>query len=220
MPPEVAGIAGVAGVVLAGGLSRRMGGGDKALLDLGGRTILDHVIERARPQVAALALNANGDAQRFERFGLPVIADVVEGYAGPLAGVLTGLEWAAAEAPDCAWVATFASDAPFLPDDLVARLLAAVEQGGAEMACAASAGRHHPVFGLWPVALAGALRGAVIDEAVRKVDLWTARYGLAVADFETEPHDPFFNANRPEDLAEAEALLARNLQLSASRSGA
>ncbi len=217
MPPEAAG---VAGVVLAGGLSRRMGGGDKALLDLGGRTILDHVIERARPQVAALALNANGDAQRFERFGLPVIADVVEGYAGPLAGVLTGLEWAAAEAPDCAWVASFASDAPFLPDDLVARLLAAVEQGGADMACAASAGRHHPVFGLWPVALAGDLRKAVIDEGVRKVDIWTARYGLAVADFEAEPHDPFFNANRPEDLAEAEALLARNQQLSASRSGA
>ncbi len=204
--PEVAG---VVGVVLAGGLSRRMGGGDKALLDLGGRTILDHVIERARPQVSALALNANGDAARFSRFGLPVIADVVEGYAGPLAGVLTGLEWAAAEAPGCAWIATFASDAPFLPGDLVARLVEAVERDGADMACAASSGRRHPVFGLWPVALAGALRNAVIDEALRKVDLWTARYSLAVADFAAAPHDPFFNANRPEDLAEAEALLAR-----------
>ena len=202
MPPNVV------GVVLAGGLSRRMGGGDKALLALGGRTILDHVIERARPQVSHLALNANGDAARFARFGLPVIADVVEGHAGPLAGVLTGLEWAAAEAPDCAWVASFASDAPFLSADLVARLCQAVERDGADMACAASAGRHHPVFGLWPVACAAELRHAVVDEAVRKVDVWTARYHLAVADFETEPYDPFFNANRPEDLAEAEALLS------------
>ena len=203
MPPKVA------GVVLAGGLSRRMGGGDKALLSLGGRSILDHVIERARPQVSSLALNANGDAARFARFGLPVIADVVEGYAGPLAGVLTGLEWAAAEHPDCAWVASFASDAPFLSVDLVARLLAAIEMDGADLACASSAGRHHPVFGLWPVALVDDLRHAVIDDSIRKVDAWTARYSLAVADFEVEPFDPFFNTNRPEDLAEAETLLAR-----------
>ena len=203
MPPKVA------GVVLAGGLSRRMGGGDKALLSLGGRSILDHVIERARPQVSSLALNANGDAARFARFGLPVIADVVEGYAGPLAGVLTGLEWAAAEHPDCAWVASFASDAPFLSVDLVARLLAAIEKDGADLACASSAGRHHPVFGLWPVALVDDLRHTVIDDSIRKVDAWTARYSLAVADFEVEPFDPFFNTNRPEDLAEAETLLAR-----------
>ena len=208
MPPR--GLSGVAGVVLAGGLSRRMGGGDKALLTLGGRPILDHVIGRAAPQVSHLALNANGDAARFAQFGLPVIADVVAGHKGPLAGVLTGLEWAAAEHPDCAWVATLASDAPFLSRDLVARLLAAIDKDGADMACAASADRHHPVFGLWPVALAGELRHAVIDEEIRKVDVWTARYSLAVADFETEPYDPFFNTNRPEDLAEAEALLKRH----------
>ncbi len=206
---------GIAGVVLAGGKSRRMGGGDKALIELGGRTILDHVIERARPQVSALALNANGDPARFSRFGLPVIADVVGGHAGPLAGVLTGLEWAAAEIPDCAWIATFASDAPFLSLDLVARLRAAVERDGADMACASSAGRRHPVFGLWPVALVGPLRHAVIDQAIRKVDVWTARYDLAVADFAVVPLDPFFNANRPEDLAEAEALLARLEETSA-----
>ena len=208
--PGGAGIAGVAGVVLAGGLSRRMGGGDKALLTLGGRTILDHVLGRTRPQVSTLALNANGDARRFARFGLPVIADVVEGHAGPLAGVLTGLEWAQRRHPECAWVATFASDAPFLPQDLVARLVAAVERDGADMACASSGGRRHPVFGLWPVSLAGPLRHALIDEGLRKVDIWTARYRLAIADFEAAPYDPFFNANRPEDLAEAEALLARH----------
>ena len=212
MPPE--GGAGadhgsaVAGVILAGGLSRRMGGGDKALLELGGTTILERVIERTRPQVAALALNANGDPARFASFGLPVVADVIEGYAGPLAGVLTGLEWAAANAPDCRWLASVACDAPFLPGDLVARLLDAVAAGGADMACAASAGRHHPVFGLWPLALGDALRRAVIDEGVRKVDAWTGRYRLAVAEFEATPADPFFNANRPEDLEAAAALLA------------
>jgi molybdopterin-guanine dinucleotide biosynthesis protein A len=202
-------VPGVAGVILAGGLSRRMGGGDKTLLGLGGRTILDHVIGAARPQVSALMLNANGDPARFAAFGLPVIADVVEGHAGPLAGVLTGLEWAQREHPECAWVASFASDAPFLPGDLVARLLAVIEQDGADMACASSGGRHHPVFGLWPVALVDDLRHAIIEEEVRKVDLWTARHSLAVVDFETAPHDPFFNVNRPEDLAEAEVLLKR-----------
>ncbi len=207
MPPDAG--AGVAGVLLAGGRSRRMGGGDKALLEVGGETILARVIARARPQVAPLTLNANGDPARFANFGLPVIADVVEGFAGPLAGVLTGLEWAAEHAPDCAWVASFATDAPFLPADLVAGLLAAIERDGADMACAASGGRHHPVFGLWPVRLAAELRHAVVDEDVRKVDVWTARYRLAVAEFAAEPVDPFFNANCPDDLVEAAALLAR-----------
>ena len=205
MPPK----AGVAGVLLAGGLSRRMGGGDKALLELGGETILARVIARTKPQVATLALNANGDPTRFEAFGLPVIADVVGGFAGPLAGVLTGLEWAAEHAPDCEWLASFATDAPFLPADLIDGLLAAVARDEADMACAMSAGRHHPVFGLWPVRLAAELRHALVTEEIRKVDIWTARYRLAIAEFAAEPVDPFFNANRPDDLAQAEALLAR-----------
>ena len=205
MPPKAV----VAGVLLAGGLSRRMGGGDKALLELGGETILARVINRARPQVSALALNANGDPARFAAFGLPVIADVVGGFAGPLAGVLTGLEWAAEHAPNCEWLASFATDAPFLPADLIDGLLAAVARDEADMACAMSAGRHHPVFGLWPVRLAAELRHALVTEEVRKVDIWTARYRLAIADFAAEPVDPFFNANRPDDLAQAEALLAR-----------
>ena len=207
MPPEAN--AGVAGVLLAGGLSRRMGGGDKALLELGGETILARVIDRVRPQVSTLALNANGDPARFAAFGLPVVADVVEGFVGPLAGVLTGLEWTAQHAPDCAWLASFATDAPFLPADLVDGLLASIERNGADMACAMSAGRHHPVFGLWPVRLAAELRHALVDEEVRKVDAWTARYRLAVAEFACQPVDPFFNANRPDDVVQAEALLAR-----------
>ncbi len=203
----------VAGVLLAGGQSRRMGGGDKCLRDLAGRPILAHILERVAPQVGPLLLNANGDPARFAAFGLPVAADVVGGYAGPLAGVLTGLEWAAAEAPGVAWVASFACDAPFLPRDLVARLAAAVADEGAEMACAASGGRPHPVFGLWPVALRGALRRALVEEEIRKVDRWTARYRLVEVAFpplETAagPLDPFFNTNEAEDLRAAERYLA------------
>lgn len=198
----------IIGVLLAGGQSRRMGGGDKSLRMLGGKTILTRVIERARPQVAALVLNANGDPARFADYGLPVAADVVEGYAGPLAGVLTGMEWARTHAPAARWLASFATDAPFLPADLVTRLLAPVGDEAADMACAASAGRSHPVFGLWPVALADELRRAMVEEGVRKVDIWTARYRLVTIDFPAEPTDPFFNTNRPEDLAEAERLLA------------
>ena len=201
---------GVVGVLLAGGLSRRMGGGDKCLRPLGGRPILGHVIERAAPQVDALVLNANGDPARFAAFGLPVVADVVEGFAGPLAGVLTGLEWTREHRPDARWVASIATDTPFFPRDLVACLLAAVAAEGAELACARSGGRTHPVFGLWPTALAGDLCRVLVEEDIRKIDAWTARHRLAVVDFAVVGLDPFFNTNRPEDLAEAELLLARD----------
>lgn len=198
----------VVAVLLAGGLSRRMGGQDKMLRGLGGKSILARVVARIESQAGWLLLNANGDPARFADFGLPVAADVVGDHAGPLAGVLTGLEWARANAPDCHWVVTAPTDAPFLPRDLVQRLLAAVKREGADMACASSGGRHHPVCGLWPVRLAGELRRAILEEDIRKVDIWTARYRLAVADWPIEPVDPFFNANRPEDLAEAERILS------------
>ncbi len=197
----------IAGVVLAGGQSRRMGGGDKSLRELAGRTLLSRIVERVRGQVATLVLNANGDPARFADFDLPVAADAVEGFAGPLAGVLTGLEWARAHAPACTFVASFACDAPFVPEDLVARLAHALSEQGADMACAASAGRDHPVFGLWPVGLAGDLRRALVDEDVRKVDVWTAHYHLARVEFAVDPVDPFFNVNRPDDFAAAEAIL-------------
>jgi molybdopterin-guanine dinucleotide biosynthesis protein A len=184
-----------------------MGGGDKALMKLGGETLLARIVARVRPQVGPLVLNANGDPARFAGFGLPIASDVIEGYAGPLAGVLTGLEWARVHAPDCDYVASFACDAPFMPRDLVARLAAAMERENAEMACATSGGREHPVFALWPVRLAAALRRAVVQEGVRKVDEWTGRYRLARADFPTDPVDPFFNVNAPGDMAAAEALL-------------
>ena len=197
----------VVGVLLAGGLARRMGGGDKCLRPLGGRPILAHIVERLQPQVADLVLNANGDPARFADFGLPVAGDTIKGYAGPLAGVLTGMEWVRRHRPDCAWVASVPTDAPFLPRDLVAAMMAAVARERAEMACATSGGRAHPVVGLWPVRLADALRQAMVEEELRKVDLWTARYRIVHVEFATDPVDPFFNTNRPDDLAVAEALL-------------
>lgn len=195
------------GVLLAGGRARRMGGGDKCLRLLAGRPLLDHVIGRIAPQVDRLVLNANGDPARFDPFGLPVAPDVVGGFAGPLAGVLTGMTWAARCAPDATWILTAATDAPFLPRDLNARLHEAVADAAADMACAASGGRHHPVIGLWPVRLREQLRQAMQQEDVRKVDVWTARYRLAVAEFDTGPPDPFFNANRPEDIEKAKDYL-------------
>lgn len=208
MPPETT----ICGLLLAGGQSRRMGGGDKCLLEIGGQSLLRRIADTARVQVDPLVLNTNSDPALFGEYNLPVAPDVVDGFAGPLAGVLTGLEWAVANAPGCDWVASFACDAPFAPRDLVARMLAAIDTDGADMACASSGGRDHPVFALWPVRLAGALRTAVIDEGLRKVDVWTARYDLARVDFApgsgTAAGDPFFNINRPEDLDTAAALLA------------
>ena len=198
----------VVGLLLAGGQSRRMGGGDKALRLLEGIPLLERVIERLRPQVEALVLNANGDPLRFARFALPVAADSVPGFAGPLAGVLAGLDWAVSHRPDCPYVVSVATDAPFLPVDLVARLAEGLDEARADLACAASGGRSHPVFGLWPVRLRGDLRRAVVDHGIRKVDLWTTRHKLTTVPFADQPVDPFFNANRPEDLAAAEDLAA------------
>ena len=199
----------IVGLLLAGGQSRRMGGGDKALRLLGGIPLLERVVQRMRPQVETLVLNANGDPIRFARFGLPVVPDSVPGFAGPLAGILAGLDWTALHRPDCPHVVSIATDAPFLPRDLVARLVSGLERANSDLACAASGDRSHPVFGLWPVRLREDLRRAVVDETVRKVDRWTARYRLATVPFAAGPGgiDPFFNANRPEDFQAAEALL-------------
>jgi molybdopterin-guanine dinucleotide biosynthesis protein A len=196
------------GVVLAGGLARRMGGGDKPLREIGGRAILARVIARLERQCEGVAINANGDPRRFASFGLPVIADGVKDHPGPLAGILAALDWAATARPNATCVLTAAGDCPFLPRDLVARLSQAMIAERAEIAVAASGGRSHPVIGLWSVALRDALREALVGEGLRKVSRWAARYRLAVADWPTEPFDPFFNANSLDDLAEAERLAA------------
>ncbi len=197
------------GVLLAGGLARRMGGGDKPLRRLGGRTILERVIARLAPQCQGLILNANGDPARFADTGLPVVADTVPDFAGPLAGILAALEWAAAERPEIQWVASVAADTPFLPHDLVSRLHAARMLAGTPLACAESGGQAHPVNGLWRVDLRADLRHALVVEDLRKIDRWTARHGIAHAAWATDPYDPFFNANAPDDILEAEALLDR-----------
>lgn len=191
-------------VILAGGLARRMGGGDKPLRPIGGRTILDHVIARIKPQCSALALNANGDPARFAQWGLPVVADSVEGFVGPLAGVLAGMDWAA---PQGEWLLSVAADCPFLPLDLVSRLADAQMQNNADIVVASSGAQAHPVIALWRVSLHEDLRRALVEEQMRKIDRWTARYKVAHVEWPIEQIDPFFNANTPEDLAIAEAFL-------------
>ena len=198
----------VAGVLLAGGRSSRMGGGDKGLLDIAGRPMLAHVIERLKPQVGPMVINANCDPGRFARFGLPVVSDTVGGFAGPLAGVLAGMRWAVGAAPRSRTIVTVSTDAPFLPRDLVARLRAAVADRTTAVALASSGGELHPVIGLWPVALRHDLRRALVDEDLRKIEVWTQRHGIAVATWPVDPVDPFFNVNTPEDAATATRLAA------------
>lgn len=189
------------GLILAGGLARRMGGGDKPLIEIAGRPILAHVVARLGPQCAGLALNANGDPARFSAFGLPVVADTVEGYAGPLAGVLAGLDFVAATQPDVSAIVTLPADTPFIPLDLVVRLEAARRAARAEIAVAASGGRVHHAVALWPVALREPLRRALVEEGERKVSGFIGRFSNVTVDWPVEPYDPFFNVNRPEDVA-------------------
>jgi len=200
----------IAGIILAGGQSRRMGGGDKSLLPLGSGSVLDQVLSRFGPQIETLVLNANGDPERFSRFGLPVLADAVKGFAGPLAGILTGLEWAAANTP-CKAVVTAAGDTPFLPLELVDRLAAAREHPGS-IAVASSAGRLHPTFALWPTDCRDALRHFLFDEDNRRVSDFIERNGYVEVEFQVVQFagrrlDPFFNINVPDDLAQAARLL-------------
>jgi molybdopterin-guanine dinucleotide biosynthesis protein A len=197
-------------LVLAGGLARRMGGGDKARIHVGGRSILERVLARLAPQCARIIINANGDPARFADTGLPVVADTVPDFAGPLAGILAGLDWAAAHAPDIADIVSVPGDCPFLPADLVERLIAARKTTGTPLACARSGDWRHPVVGLWPVALREDLRRALTAEGLHKIEIWTARHGVAIADWPATPVDPFFNVNTPEDAAEAERIAAQH----------
>jgi molybdopterin-guanine dinucleotide biosynthesis protein A len=194
------------GILLAGGLARRMGGGDKPMRSIAGKSILERVIARLRPQCASLILNANGDPARFAPFGLAVVADSVADFPGPLAGILAGLDWAAVNRPDAAYVLSAAADCPFLPRDLVSRLHHARIEQNAQVAVAASGGQSHHVIGLWSIALREELRHALAVEGVRKVESWMTRYRIATVTWPIEPLDPFFNANTVDDLAEAERL--------------
>ncbi|MBC2859259.1 molybdenum cofactor guanylyltransferase MobA [Stappia sp. 28M-7] len=199
----------LAGCILAGGLARRMGGGDKPLLSLGGETMLARVIARLRPQVGPLVLNANGEAGRFAGFGLPVAPDPVDGFAGPLAGVLAGLRWAQVHAPQAEGIVSVAGDTPFYPADLAVRLMAARGEDPHRIVLARADGHMHPVFGYWPVSAADSLETFLREGTTRKVLAFVDMHPNASADFTPPPGapDPFFNVNTPEDLAAAEELL-------------
>jgi molybdenum cofactor guanylyltransferase len=193
------------GLVLAGGLARRMGGGDKALIEIGGISILDRVLAVLSAQCTDIVINANGDPKRFANTGCIVIPDNVPDHPGPLAGILAGLDWLAAQDNGVEWIVSVPGDCPFLPDDLVEKLhLARRKMGaGVPLACARSGEWRHPVVGLWPLALRGDLRKALVDESLRKIEVWTARHGVAIAEWPVERIDPFFNVNTPEDAERA-----------------
>ena len=185
-----------------------MGGGDKAFIEIGGKTIIERVLARLRPDCTHIVLNANGDPQRFSAYGLPVIADGVKNFAGPLAGILAGLDWAARNFPGVEWMASVPGDCPFLPEGFVKRLHAVREEQDKRLACAQSGEWRHPVVGLWHVGLRNDLRHALVVEDLRKIEIWTARHGIAIASWPDKPVDPFFNVNTPEDIAQAEKLAA------------
>ncbi|MGB6175995.1 MAG: molybdenum cofactor guanylyltransferase MobA [Methylocella sp.] len=197
------------GILLAGGLARRMGGGDKALRKSGGISLLAHAIAALRPQCECLVLSANGDPARFAGFDLPVVADDLPGFKGPLAGILAGLDWIAACRPDVPLAVSVPADTPFLPDDLVARLLRARTQDNAMIACAHSGGTTHWAVAVWPVSIRSDLRHALVIEDKRKVEAFLQNHSRAIVEWPIEPYDPFFNANDPSDLAAVETILSQ-----------
>jgi molybdopterin-guanine dinucleotide biosynthesis protein A len=196
------------GLVLAGGLARRMGGGDKALIEIGGVTILDRVLATLSGQCTDIIINANGDPERFADTGCEVVPDNVSNYPCPLAGILAGLDWLSRQNNGVEWIVSVPGDCPFLPDDLVERLHQARRKMGAgvPLACARSGEWRHPVIGLWPLALRADLRKALVDEDLRKIEVWTARHGCAIAEWPDQPVDPFFNVNTPEDAERAKRI--------------
>jgi molybdopterin-guanine dinucleotide biosynthesis protein A len=199
------------GVVLAGGLARRMGGGDKGMIRIGAQTILERALERLAPQCSRVIINANGDPSRFAFTGLPVVADDIPDFAGPLAGILAGLDWASKNEPETEYVLSAPGDCPFLPRDLFAQLEEARrEQGQQPLACAKSGDWRHPVAGLWRVSLRDDLRHALMEEKLHKIEVWTARHGVAIAEWPDRPIDPFFNVNTPDDAARASELAAQH----------
>lgn len=199
----------VTGVILAGGLARRMGGQAKPLIALGEISILSRVIEVLRPQCASLSLNANTGLHRYQLYQLPILVDATDGFLGPLAGVLAGMDAAAENQPDVNFLLSAPGDTPFLPKDLVARLYAAKTQEQASIAVAASGGRAHHTVALWDISLREALRKALNDEGVRAVSEFIARHKKVDVGWSLDPYDPFFNVNSPQDLEIAAEILAK-----------
>jgi molybdopterin-guanine dinucleotide biosynthesis protein A len=201
----------VVGVILAGGLARRMGGGDKCLLPLIGKTLLQRTLDRAQPQVSKLLLNANGNSLRFARTKLPVVPDIYPNNLGPLAGIHAALDWMQKDNPDTEWLASFASDTPFFPADLVAQLFAAANNQHAQLAVATSKGRAHPVFALWHASLREKIAQQLETGEIPRLQDWVKQQKVVEVDFATETYDPFFNINTPQDLYAAEAIAQKIL---------
>ena len=197
----------ILGIILAGGLARRMGGGDKCLLPLGGQTLLQRAIAKARPQVNELLLNANGNHLRFTRSGLTVLSDEYPNFPGPLAGIHAGLQWLENHRPEQQWLASFASDTPFFPDNLVSELHRRAQETGASLVLARSGEQTHPIFGLWHRSLLPAIRKALQSDQTPRLQDWAQEQKAESVIFEQTGYDPFFNINRPQDLYDAEALL-------------
>ena len=199
----------IVGVILAGGQARRMGAGDKALVELGGKTLLERTLERATPQVDELLINANGDPARFAPFHRQILPDAIQGHLGPLAGILTGLEWMKANRPDARWLASFPCDTPFFPRDLVARLVDKAQSERVLVAVAMSGGRRHSVFAVWSADINETADGVLLQRSLRKMDDFIDSLPHARVEFPIEPFDPFFNINTFEDLRRAEELVSR-----------
>lgn len=196
-----------AGVILAGGQSRRMGGVEKALIPLGGTSLIERAIARASVQVADLVINANGDPKRFAHLGRPVVADPVGGFVGPIAGVLAGFGWMRRERPKARWLASFSCDTPFFPIDMVERLVAKASSENAKVAVAASGGQHHHIFAVWSADISVKPEDVLVRDGFRKMETWIASFPNVHVSFDTDPFDPFTNVNTPEELAQAEAYI-------------
>ncbi|MBV1875568.1 MAG: molybdenum cofactor guanylyltransferase MobA [Cycloclasticus sp.] len=197
----------IIGVILAGGLSRRMNNQNKCFIPLNGKPLFEYVLEKLSPQCDTILINSNEQNERLAAYQFPIVKDSLEGFLGPLAGILSAMEWAKQHKPESKWILTVPVDTPFLPDDLLSKLYQSVQTTHSELACACSLGRTHPVIGLWPTSLADDLRLALTKEGMRKIDLWTSRYKISQQDFNNDNLDPFFNINCNEDLIEAESLL-------------
>ena len=197
----------IVGVILAGGFSRRMSNQNKCFIPLNGKPLFEYVLEKLSPQCDTILINSNEQNERLAAYQFPIVKDSLEGFLGPLAGILSAMEWAKQHKPESKWILTVPVDTPFLPDDLLSKLYQSVQTTHSELACACSLGRTHPVIGLWPISLVDDLRLSLTKEGMRKIDLWTSRYKISQQDFNNDNLDPFFNINCNEDLIEAESLL-------------
>jgi len=203
----------IVGVILAGGLSRRMGNQNKSFMPLANKPLFEHVLERFLPQCDTVLINSNSQSRQLASYNLPIIKDTLEGYLGPLAGILSAMEWTKQQLPETQWIASVPVDTPFLPKDLVSTLYQSIQKKHSTLVGVSSNGRTHPVIGLWSTRLVDDLRLALNDEGLRKIDLWTARYSISHQDFSNEVFDPFFNINSQEDLIQAESLIKKNPRL-------